>query len=249
VYKTEAIVLGKTRLGEADSLLTLFTPYRGKLKAVAKGSERPQSKLSGHVQLLSYSSMLLAQGQSLDIITQSQVQESFLPLQQDLWRLSSALYAAELVDRFTPEQLECRPLFLLLLDTLRWLCEARKEELALRYFELHLLEHLGYRPQLRRCVGCRSPLTSPPYYFSPAAGGVLCSPCRRRETLIHPLSLPALRTLQVLQDAAPAAARRLRAHPSLAMELEQVLKSYISYLLEREVNSARWLERLRAQPW
>jgi len=43
-YSTEAIILKHTDLGEADRILTLFTPYRGKFHAIAKGSRRPGSK-------------------------------------------------------------------------------------------------------------------------------------------------------------------------------------------------------------
>ena len=40
-YKTEAIVLKHFPIGEADYLLTLYTPSGGKLRAVAKGAQAP----------------------------------------------------------------------------------------------------------------------------------------------------------------------------------------------------------------
>ena len=40
VYKTEAIVLRQRKLGEADKIVTLFTPNYGKLDSVAKGARR-----------------------------------------------------------------------------------------------------------------------------------------------------------------------------------------------------------------
>ena len=36
-YQTEAIIIKKTKLGEADRILTLYTPQLGKIQAVAKG--------------------------------------------------------------------------------------------------------------------------------------------------------------------------------------------------------------------
>ncbi len=86
IYRTEAIVLQKSPLGEAANLLTIYTPYLGKFKVVAKGVQRPLSKLSGHLQLLSHSLLLLAQGQNLDIVTQAQTLDSFMLLQEDLQR-------------------------------------------------------------------------------------------------------------------------------------------------------------------
>ena len=140
IYSTEAIVLRRKGLGEADSLLTLYTSRLGKVRAVARGAQRPKSRLGGHVESLVYSEMQLAQSRNLDIVTQSQTIEGFLPLRDDLWRSSCAIYIVELVDRFTVERQENYAVFRLLLDALRWLCRVRNSEALLRCFELHLLE-------------------------------------------------------------------------------------------------------------
>jgi len=116
VYKTHAIVLKRINLGEADKILTLYTPNLGKLSAIAKGVRRPKSKMGGHLELLTHCSLMLARGQNLDIITQSETISSFLPLRDDLWRSSLALYAAELVAQFTAEHVENYPIYRLFLD-------------------------------------------------------------------------------------------------------------------------------------
>jgi len=61
-YQTEAIIIKKTKLGEADRILTLYTPGLGKIQAVAKGVRRPKSKLSGHLELLTHSQSLWQRG-------------------------------------------------------------------------------------------------------------------------------------------------------------------------------------------
>ena len=124
----------------------------GKIRAIAKGVRRPKSKLGGHLELLNHSALMLARGQNLDIITQGQTISSFLPLRSDLWRSSLAMYAAELVEQFTAEHVENYPIYKLLLNTLRRLCDGQSTELALRYFELKLLAYLGYKPQLHQCL-------------------------------------------------------------------------------------------------
>jgi len=247
LYNTEAVVLRKAEMGEADSILTLYTPHLGKLRAVAKGVRRPKSKLGGHVELLTHSEVMLAKSKNLDIITQSQTIESFLPLHNDLWRTSWAIYIAELVDRFTAEGEENYPLFKLLVDTLHWLCQARHGELVLRYFELHLFKHLGYQPQLQHCLVCRSPLKPIPNFFTPSGGGVLCPHCHSQEPIVHSLSLNALKVLRFLQRSHYAGVDRLRITPELSLELKRLMHGYIRYLLEREVKSADWLDRLEKE--
>ena len=49
-YKTEAVVLRSLRLGEADRVLHLYTPSRGRVGAVAKGVRRTRSRFGGRLE-------------------------------------------------------------------------------------------------------------------------------------------------------------------------------------------------------
>ena len=256
-YQTEGVILKQTRLGEFDKIVTIYTPEFGKLRAVAKGACRPKSKLGGNVEPLTHSLMLLAKGRNLDIVTQSQTIDGFLALKSDLWRMACGLYVLELIDSFTIEGGENRLLFDLLLDTLQRLSQPDSSETALRYFELHLLDHLGYRPQLRRCVTCDSPLKPVVNFFSPGKGGLLCPTCNSEENGRYeqidtippqpsrPLSVGALKVLRLWQRCDYAAARRVKVKAELSRELEQVLCQYIRYIVQRELKSLTWLKEVR----
>jgi DNA repair protein RecO (recombination protein O) len=247
-YNTEAVVLRKSDLGEADSIITLYTPLYGKLRAVARGVRRPKSRLGGHVELLTYSQMSLSQSRSLDIITQSQTIESFLPLRDDLWRTSQALYVAEIIGQSTAEEQGNYPLFKLLVDTLHWLCQAHDGEIALRLFELHLTQCLGYRPQLDECLVCRTSLQlGDSFHFTPTGGGVLCHYCRNQESIVYPLSTNALKIMRFLQGSDYVDADRLRLRPELSAELKRLMQGYVRCLLERKINSGEWLDRLKRE--
>ncbi len=245
VYKTEAIILKGLKLSEADKILTLYTPNMGRTKAVAKGVSRPKSKLRGHVEPLTHSSLMLARRTNLDIITQGQTINSFLALRDNLWRTSCAIYAAELVDRFTPEHQENKPIFDLLRDVLHTLCSVNDDEIILRHFELHLLENSGYRPQLSNCVRCNSALNPTTNFFSIAGGGVLCPNCQYKETMVQPISLNALKVMRFLQNNNVTAVTHLRVTPRLLLELEQLLRNYIRYLIEKETGSSKWLDQIK----
>src|SRR5512142_2390642 len=117
VYRTRGFVLKRWDLGEADKILTIYTPNVGKIKAVAKGVRRPGSRLGGHVDDFAYADMLLARGRDLDVVTQSQTIDSFRQLREELWRASHGYYVAELVDSFNEERTENEPLFDLLVST------------------------------------------------------------------------------------------------------------------------------------
>ena len=246
-YQTEAIIIKKIKLGEADRILTLYTPHLGKIRAVAKGVRRPRSKLAGHLELLTHSLVSLARGRNLDTITGSQTINSFRLLKSDLQLSACALYAAELVDQFTADHIENHPLFQILLETMHHLCQPGNNELALRYFELHLLKEVGYRPQLQQCVSCHSLLKPTTNSFCSSAGGVLCPDCSQTQPLTYPLSVNALKVMQLLQHSDYGTASKLELPPDLSRELEGVMRDYLRYLLEREVKSAAWLDTLREQ--
>jgi len=246
-YQTEAIVIKRIKLGEADRILTIYTPGFGKIKAVAKGTRRPKSKLGGHVELLTHSRLMLARGRNLDLITQAQTIDNFLPIKDDLDRLSRGLYMAELIDSFTGEHIEDPQLFELLLETLKQLSQTTDCEPVLRYFELNLLDNLGYRPQLQHCTDCNSALKPDTNFFSPKMGGVLCHQCGFNEPMARPVSLNALKVLRLWQNCNFTAAMKVKINRELASELEQIMREYIRYLLEKQLKSTTWLDRLKAE--
>jgi DNA repair protein RecO (recombination protein O) len=246
-YQTEAIIIKKVKLGEADRILTLYTPHLGKIQAVAKGVRRPRSKMSGHLELLTHSLVSLARGKNLDTVTGTQTINSFLPLKSDLKLTSYALYTTELVNQFAAENLENYPLFQLLLETMHRLCQGDDNELVLRYFELHLLNEVGYRPQLGQCVSCHAMLKDAANSFCPSAGGMLCPDCRQDKPLSYPLSPDAQKVLLLLQNNDYSIARGLKIEAGLSRQLELVMRHYLRYLLEREVKSAIWLDTIRKQ--
>jgi DNA repair protein RecO (recombination protein O) len=247
-YQTEAIVIKKTKLGEADSILTFFTPHLGKRQGFAKSLRKPKSKMAGHLELLTHSTVSFSRGRgNIDTITGAQTINAFLPMRNDLWLTSCGLYVAELVHQFTAEHQENLQLFQLMLETLERLCQADNKELVLHSFEMHLLESAGYRPQLKECVTCHKALEQTTNFFSPAAGGLLCPACNLNQPFSYPLSVNAQKVMRLLQGSDYAEASRVNIDSELAREIENVISGYLKYLLEREVKSAAWLDKLREQ--
>ena len=248
VYKTPAVVLRQRKLGDVDKIITLYTANFGKLDAVAKGVRRMKSRLAGYVEPLGHGSYLLAHGRNLDIITQAQSIETFRTLRDDLGRLSRALYVAELVDRGTEERSENFALYRLLLDALRRLSQRDDLDLVLRFFEMALLDQLGYRPELRQCIVCGRALEEEANAWAPGAGGIVCPRCRPGEAPLRPVSLNALKLLRLLQSGNFEEVARLRISPELARELERHLRDAIHYALDRDVRSADFVETVRRSP-
>jgi len=233
-------VIRRSEIGEADRLLTLYTPHRGKLRVIAKGVRKPTSHLGGHVEPFAQTMMLLAKGQNLDIVTQSETIAANRHLRESLEGVSHAYYMAELLDRLTPDNSENFPAYRLLADALALLDGRAEPHILTRWYELQMLDIMGYRPELQQCVECRSPLEPVVNAFVPALGGVLCPACKRIG-VARDLSVTAFKVLRLMQRSTWEEVARVRITPPVAAEIERTLRGYVNYVLEHELRSAAFL--------
>lgn len=231
--------------GEADRLLWLFTLEQGKLRVVAKGVRKARSRKAGHLEPFTRVSLQLAEGRDLDIITQAEAQETYLGLRDDLDRMAHAAYVVELLDRFTYEEGENRALFRLLVETLERLALAQDLSFVVHYYEVRLLDQVGFRPQLFECASCGEEIQARDQFFSAALGGILCPRCGANEPSARPASKAALHILRHLQRSSYREALRLKMSPGHNREVEDLLGYYFTYLLERALNTPSFLRRLR----
>lgn len=245
VTKTEAVALRQRRLGEADRIITLLTPGRGKLDVVAKGALRPRSKLAGHLEPMTHTEVVLAHGRNLDIVTQAQTVEGFEELRRDLDRLSTAMYLLELADRFTVEHAEADVVYRLLLTSLQRLARGDGEHLVTRAYELALLDATGFRPELNRCVACGRALGADAAAWSSQAGGVLCDDCLSKHPEAGPIDATVLRVLRAIQAGPYQEAARIRITPELAAGLERTMHDLMRTMSERDLSSATFVSAVR----
>jgi DNA repair protein RecO (recombination protein O) len=238
-------VLKRQDWGEADRLLWIYSRELGKTRALAKGVRKMRSRKAGHLEPFTRVNLLLAEGRDLPIITQAEASDLYLPLHADLVRIGYAAYIIELLDRFTYEEGENQGLFRLLVDTLSRLDHAPDPAFVVRYYEVRLLDLIGFRPQLIQCVGCGEAIKPEDQFFSSERGGILCPRCGRGISGVRPISLQALRLLRHFQRSRYHEARRLPLSPEVDRELEQLMNHYITYLLERALITPKFLRRVR----
>jgi len=243
--KTEAVVLRHIELGEADRLLTLFSRDAGILRAVAKGVRRIHSKKAGHLEPFTRVNLMLARTHDLWLVTQAVALDLYLPLHEDLVLTGEAAYVLELVDRFSYEEGENRTLYQLLVETLERLSSGDPIFTAVHFFELHLLDCVGFRPQLFNCVRCRDEIQPVDQFFSAALGGAVCPKCGNLVPDARPISMEALKYLRNFQRTAYT--RLLQAVPSTGVEreVEIILQFYNTFLLERRLNTPQFINEVR----
>ncbi len=176
--KTQGIVLRETNYKEADKILTVLTRDLGKRTIKASACRRKTSKLMGAAQLLVYSDMTLFERQERYSLKEALPQQSFWGLREDITLLSLASYFAETTEAAAQEGMPHPELLSLLLNALYALDTLKKDPTLVKAaFELSLLCHSGYEPQLYACSVCGTELPETPRLHL-RAGVLHCADCR-----------------------------------------------------------------------
>jgi DNA repair protein RecO (recombination protein O) len=245
-FRVEAVVLRHIDYGEADRILSLYTRQLGKTRALVKGARKVTSRKAGHLEPFTYVKLELARGRDLLLVTQADTVEAYLPLGENLVLMGHASYVIELIDRFTyDDETENPAIFRLLTDTLARLASKTDPWLAIRYYEMRLLDYLGFRPQLFECVNCGREILAEDQFYSFSAGGVICPNCGRGLPNLTRISVEALKYLRHFQRSSYAEASRARPSSEVQAETESLMQGYFTYLLERELNTPGFIKRVR----
>jgi DNA repair protein RecO (recombination protein O) len=94
-------------------------------------------------------------------------------------------------------------------------------------------------------VNCGEEIRAEDQFFSFAKGGVICPQCGIKEAGVHPVTMPALKILRHFQRSSYAEAQRARLSSIVDRELENLMGQYLTYMLERGLNTPSFLKRVR----
>jgi DNA repair protein RecO (recombination protein O) len=153
-YQATGIILRGMPLGEADRLLTILSPERGLIRAVAPGARKHKSRLRGRSELFVVNELLIAKGRSLDKITQAETLESYPGLSKDLGKLTASHYLAEVVLCLALSEQPQTELYELLNEHLRRIEQLETTDRLIAHLSqaiFHLLAIAGIVPEVHRC--------------------------------------------------------------------------------------------------
>ena len=246
LYKTEGIVLKSMEYEEADKIVTIYTKNYGKITAIAKGVRKTKSKFGSSLEILTHSNFLIYKGRNIDIVSQTEILESFFSTSKEVIKFAFAVNCVEVVNRLTEEQEINIGLFNLLKEVLHYLKGSNDPKLLTLSFKWQTISILGYRPSLDHCCRCnKSAEDQKEMYFNIKEGGLVCNNCIAkdkegcvkvslyfnklvRKILITPLSTISNATI-----------------PDKKMkELEKITDLYIAYHSEKSFKTDRFLKTL-----
>ena len=246
LYKTEGIVLKSMEYEEADKIVTIYTKNYGKIAAIAKGVRKTKSKFGSSLEILTHSIFLIYKGRNIDIVSQTEILESFFSTSKEVIKFAFAANCVEIVNKLTVEREINIGLFNLLKEVLHYLRKTNDPKLLTLSFKWQTMSILGYRPSLNHCCRCnKSTEDQKKMYFNIREGGLVCNNCIAedkeecikvylyfvklvRKILITPLSTISNATI-----------------PDIKMkELEKITDLYIAYHSEKSFKTDRFLKTL-----
>lgn len=243
--KTRGVVLRAINIKEADRILEIYTDDLGKVRAVAKGVRKIQSRLAGHLEPFTYVDLMFAQGRGdLPTITAARAISHYPGVRHDLKRVAAASYVAELVGRLTPDGQVSRRFPELLRAALKEFNSQSDPSRVASYYEWQALIVSGWEPNLRSCVHCSEHLYPQALSFSISLGGVLCKNCHAHDKEAVQVSPEAVKLLRVYSEQPFRETQGLLVSDKVRKEVKRLVSQVVRYTLEREPRSKAFLAHM-----
>ena len=254
--KSEAIVLKIFNWSESSRTVALFTRDFGRMALVDKGGRSITSKRGrlipfARLELTFYSSDRESSGYIRDC---DSLQVFSLDKEGTLGRLAYGSAACELLNLLLPEEDPQPALYTYVLSFFDHLSSADRKALPSLFiaFLLRVMSHLGFRPSLAYCSGCRKPAqellhNGDNLLFSPDRGGVICPSCQTPGEYYIPLPAEGVRVLSTLQTASLAEAASVPLGYDQSALLLTALTKFLSFHagVGGDLKSLEFLEKLK----
>ncbi|MFQ5952703.1 MAG: DNA repair protein RecO [Candidatus Omnitrophota bacterium] len=241
----EGVILRKFYLRETSYILVVFTREFGKIRGVLKGARDPYPQFAGNFEIFTKCQLLFyrKKKKALDLITQCEALDFFLPVRKDIERLTYANYFIELIDIVTSDYDRNEELYDLLVESLRLLATRSSAKRVGRIFELKLLKAVGLTPRLGECVECGAPVSSG-FFLSVKDGGVKCRSCLREGSEAFRISLGTVNFMRKIIASPVVKTAQIKVSREVGKETEKLLKRFVQYHIARPVRSLKFLSHL-----
>ena len=179
-HTDEAIVIGLMDYRETDRIVHLYTKEHGRMSGIARGAKKSVKRFGGAFELFARLSLQFLPAENLVAISSAEALTIYPGIRTTLETIAHASYAVELVAALTPERLANKRVFRLLSAYLEQLDTLPADPSDRHFFEINLLNILGYRPQLESCADCGAALPPAGGFWSPGRShGIVCRRCSR----------------------------------------------------------------------
>jgi len=240
--KCEGIVIRRTDYGESNKIITLYTREWGKIGAMARGANKPNSRLSAVTQLFYYGYFLVQASSGLGGLQQGETVNSMRRVREDIFATAYASYIVELLDKSIEDKKPNPYLFELLYQTLNYINEGYDAEVLKFIFEMKMLQVNGLAPTLNQCAVCGQ--TEGEFSFSLREGGFICHRCLDIDPYHFRISAAAVKLLRLFYYFDLSRLGNISVKPETKKELQKVMDAYYEEYSGLQLKSKKFLNQI-----
>ena len=244
---SDAIILRHINYGEADRIVTFFTPEHGRCKGFARNARKSRKRFGPGLEPFAKVRMHWSESASGGLLTLREVDllDLHVGLRNDLDAIALAGYGCELVEEMVGDDPGHPQVYSLLEAFLGQLAAVGGSAAARLLFELRLLDDIGYLPHLLHCSECFADLAVDPVTFDPRRGGSLCRNCDPDGTGLL-VSRATLGSLSKILRSPVTAFAEINLGETTLREGSKALETAIQAHLTRPLRSLEFLQKIKS---
>ena len=230
LVRTRGVILRSQKWGDADRIITVYSPNLGKIRGVARGARRMKTRFGGVLEPFGLVDLTLFQKtpEALGQISQIDLITSFASIRENLTVMTAAARMVRMVEAITVDRDPNHEMFSALVHGLESLSPEADVALMALLFQIHVLGHTGFRPQFDCCTECAKPANQRMLqWFSHWLGGVVCEECGQRGVgQVLSLSKGSVAFIEQARRLSLPRLSRLKAIGSVRLEVETAMEAY-----------------------
>lgn len=191
IKKVEGIIVSTVDYKETSKIINILTKEDGIIGVLARGSKNIKSKIAATSNVLCYGYFHLNYRQTkLPSLIEVDIINSYKEIRKDLIKTNYALFLLELATNVYRHG-QSKNIYPLLITGLEKINENYDAGIITNIIELKLLEDLGIKPMVEKCVTCGS--KNDIVTISSYKGGYLCKDCVGNEWIYHLKTIKLIR--------------------------------------------------------
>ncbi len=190
--KIEGIVISEYPFEESSKIIKIFTKD-GIISVIAKGAKKLKSPFFSVTSKLSYGVFnIVYKENNLSKLVDADILNDYRNIKKDIIKTSYATYITELVTKVYKHDSN-KNIFVLYMQSLDKIGEGYDPLVISDILRLKLLDYLGIKPIIDRCVECGN--TTDIATISSYYGGYICKNCLRNEKIVSIKTISLIRGL------------------------------------------------------
>lgn len=245
IVPVKGVILRYSDFKEADRMLTMLTPDKGKVQVLARGCRKQKSRFLSASELFSYCDYMLLRYRDIYILTGADINDLFFDIRTDLYKFAYGTYILNLAEISANPEEGNYPLFYLLLYSLTMLAysDVNPKDVA-NIYQIKLADILGYRPRLERCIYCGETLADI-NWFNITHGGVFCNSCYNGGKNGYNVSMGTIKAMQYILNTDLNGLKNLKFNSRVRDELSFLIGEYLSQHLEQYTRAKGFIDKFK----